>query len=117
MAPVRATSPAARRKATVRVSHRDWVGSNLVARQARALTSLVLATGGSVHRDLDRSRSGSRRGIGGGLILPIGQLKVASAPGPRRMGRVVSSSRSRRRRRRSSPPPPGVGSPITRAGA
>jgi EmrB/QacA subfamily drug resistance transporter len=30
------------------------------------------------------------QGIGGGLILPVGQLIMASAAGPRRMGRVMS---------------------------
>src|SRR5438477_1670785 len=30
------------------------------------------------------------QGIGGGMILPIGQLLMASAAGPKRMGRVMS---------------------------
>src|ERR671928_1568276 len=30
------------------------------------------------------------QGIGGGMILPIGQLMMASAAGPKRMGRVMS---------------------------
>src|ERR1019366_3910164 len=30
------------------------------------------------------------QGIGGGMILPIGQLMMAEAAGPKRMGRVMS---------------------------
>src|SRR5205823_9232153 len=30
------------------------------------------------------------QGIGGGLILPVGQMMMAQAAGPRRMGRVMS---------------------------
>src|SRR5438876_11232839 len=30
------------------------------------------------------------QGIGGGMILPIGQLMMATAAGPKRMGRVMS---------------------------
>ena len=30
------------------------------------------------------------QGVGGGMILPIGQLMMAEAAGPKRMGRVMS---------------------------
>jgi EmrB/QacA subfamily drug resistance transporter len=58
------------------------------------LTSLVLFTGGSVLCGLATSATELivfrvLQGIGGGLILPVGQLIMASAAGPRRMGRVM----------------------------
>jgi EmrB/QacA subfamily drug resistance transporter len=58
------------------------------------LTSLVLFTAGSTLCGLAWSAGsliGFRvlQGIGGGMILPIGQLIMASAAGPRRMGRVM----------------------------
>jgi EmrB/QacA subfamily drug resistance transporter len=59
------------------------------------LASLVLFTAGSV---LCGAANGATelivfrvvQGIGGGLILPLGQLMMATAAGPRRMGRVMS---------------------------
>jgi EmrB/QacA subfamily drug resistance transporter len=59
------------------------------------LTSLVLFTGGSALCGLAQS-SGELivfrvlQGVGGGMILPVGQLMMATAAGPRRMGRVMS---------------------------
>jgi EmrB/QacA subfamily drug resistance transporter len=59
------------------------------------LTSLVLFTAGSALCGLATS-SGELiafrvlQGVGGGMILPIGQLMMATAAGPRRMGRVMS---------------------------
>src|SRR5580704_9318122 len=59
------------------------------------LVSLVLFTAGSALCGL----AGSTReliafriiqGVGGGMILPIGQLMMANAAGPQRMGRVMS---------------------------
>jgi EmrB/QacA subfamily drug resistance transporter len=59
------------------------------------LTSLVLFTLGSVLCGLATSSTELiffrvLQGIGGGLTLPVGQLMMASAAGPRRMGRVMS---------------------------
>src|SRR5207245_3230102 len=59
------------------------------------LTSLVLFTAGSILCGVATSATQLivfrvLQGIGGGLILPIGQLIMASAAGPRRMGRVLS---------------------------
>jgi EmrB/QacA subfamily drug resistance transporter len=59
------------------------------------LTSLVLFTAGSALCGIATSATELilfrvLQGIGGGLILPIGQLIMASAAGPRRMGRVMS---------------------------
>jgi EmrB/QacA subfamily drug resistance transporter len=59
------------------------------------LTSLVLFTAGSILCGVATSATELivfrvLQGIGGGLILPIGQLIMASAAGPRRMGRVMS---------------------------
>jgi EmrB/QacA subfamily drug resistance transporter len=59
------------------------------------LTSLVLFTLGSALCGLATSTDeliGFRvlQGIGGGMILPIGQLMMAEAAGPQRMGRVMS---------------------------
>src|SRR5213082_1881566 len=59
------------------------------------LVSLVLFTAGSALCGLATSTTeliGFRviQGIGGGMILPIGQLMMAEAAGPTRMGRVMS---------------------------
>ncbi|MGH3262059.1 MAG: DHA2 family efflux MFS transporter permease subunit, partial [Trebonia sp.] len=59
------------------------------------LVSLVLFTAGSALCGLATSAPeliGFRvlQGIGGGMILPVGQLMMAEAAGPKRMGRVMS---------------------------
>jgi EmrB/QacA subfamily drug resistance transporter len=59
------------------------------------LTSLVLFTLGSALCGLASSTTELivfrvLQGIGGGMILPIGQLMMAEAAGPKRMGRVMS---------------------------
>jgi EmrB/QacA subfamily drug resistance transporter len=59
------------------------------------LTSLVLFTAGSALCGLATSTTELivfrvLQGIGGGMILPIGQLMMAEAAGPKRMGRVMS---------------------------
>ena len=59
------------------------------------LTSLVLFTAGSALCGLAGSTSELivfrvLQGIGGGMILPVGQLMMAEAAGPKRMGRVMS---------------------------
>jgi EmrB/QacA subfamily drug resistance transporter len=59
------------------------------------LTSLVLFTAGSALCGLASSTNELivfrvLQGIGGGMILPIGQLMMAEAAGPKRMGRVMS---------------------------
>jgi EmrB/QacA subfamily drug resistance transporter len=59
------------------------------------LTSLVLFTAGSALCGLAGSTTELivfrvLQGIGGGMILPIGQLMMAEAAGPKRMGRVMS---------------------------
>ena len=59
------------------------------------LLSLVLFTAGSalcgVAQSLDQLIVFRViQGIGGGMILPLGQLMMATAAGPRRMGRVMS---------------------------
>src|SRR5437763_6586675 len=59
------------------------------------LTSLVLFTLGSALCGLANSTTELIlfrvvQGIGGGMILPIGQLMMAEAAGPKRMGRVMS---------------------------
>ncbi len=59
------------------------------------LTSLVLFTAGSALCGLATSVNELivfrvLQGIGGGMILPIGQLMMAEAAGPKRMGRVMS---------------------------
>src|SRR5207302_4012984 len=57
--------------------------------------SLVLCTAGSALCGLAGSATELIvfrviQGIGGGMILPIGQLMMAEAAGPKRMGRVMS---------------------------
>jgi EmrB/QacA subfamily drug resistance transporter len=59
------------------------------------LTSLVLFTAGSALCGLAGSTNELilfrvLQGIGGGMILPVGQLMMAEAAGPKRMGRVMS---------------------------
>jgi EmrB/QacA subfamily drug resistance transporter len=59
------------------------------------VTSLVLFTGGSVLCGLATSATELvlfrvLQGMGGGMLLPIGQLMLAEAAGPKRMGRVMS---------------------------
>lgn len=59
------------------------------------LTSLVLFTLGSALCGLATTSTELilfrvLQGIGGGMILPIGQLMMADAAGPKRMGRVMS---------------------------
>jgi EmrB/QacA subfamily drug resistance transporter len=59
------------------------------------LVSLVLFTAGSALCGLANSATELiffrvLQGVGGGMILPIGQLMMAEAAGPKRMGRVMS---------------------------
>jgi EmrB/QacA subfamily drug resistance transporter len=59
------------------------------------ITSLVLFTAGSALCGLANSTEELiifrvLQGVGGGMILPIGQLMMADAAGPERMGRVMS---------------------------
>jgi len=59
------------------------------------LTSLILFTLGSALCGLATSTGELvvfrvLQGIGGGMILPVGQLMMAEAAGPKRMGRVMS---------------------------
>jgi EmrB/QacA subfamily drug resistance transporter len=59
------------------------------------LVSLVLFTAGSALCGLATSATQLivfrvLQGVGGGMILPIGQLMMAEAAGPKRMGRVMS---------------------------
>ena len=59
------------------------------------LVSLVLFTAGSALCGLATSSTQLIvfrviQGVGGGMILPIGQLMMAEAAGPKRMGRVMS---------------------------
>lgn len=59
------------------------------------LVSLVLFTAGSVLCGLAQSLDQLIvfrvvQGLGGGMILPLGQLIMATAAGPKRMGRVMS---------------------------
>jgi EmrB/QacA subfamily drug resistance transporter len=59
------------------------------------MTSLILFTAGSALCGLATSTNELivfrvLQGVGGGMILPIGQLMMAEAAGPKRMGRVMS---------------------------
>ena len=59
------------------------------------LTAVVLFTAGSALCGLATSSTELivfrvLQGVGGGLILPVGQLMTAQAAGPKRMGRVMS---------------------------
>jgi EmrB/QacA subfamily drug resistance transporter len=71
-----------------------WAARRFGAKQVY-LVSLVLFTAGSALCGLATSTSELiifrvLQGIGGGMILPIGQLMMAEAAGPKRMGRVMS---------------------------
>jgi EmrB/QacA subfamily drug resistance transporter len=71
-----------------------WAGRRFGAKQVY-LASLVLFTVGSVLCGIASSADELIffrviQGVGGGLTLPVGQLMMASAAGPRRMGRVMS---------------------------
>jgi EmrB/QacA subfamily drug resistance transporter len=71
-----------------------WAGRRFGAKRVY-LVSLVLFTAGSVLCGVATSATELivfrvMQGVGGGLILPVGQLMMASAAGPRRMGRVMS---------------------------
>src|SRR5207248_10977661 len=59
------------------------------------LVSLVLFTGGSALCGLATSATELvvfrvLQGIGGGMLMPIGQMMLAETAGPKRMGRVMS---------------------------
>jgi EmrB/QacA subfamily drug resistance transporter len=71
-----------------------WAARRFGAREVY-LVSLVLFTAGSALCGLANSTTELIvfrviQGIGGGMILPIGQLMMAEAAGPERMGRVMS---------------------------
>jgi EmrB/QacA subfamily drug resistance transporter len=71
-----------------------WAARRFGAKQVY-ITSLVLFTAGSALCGLATSATELilfrvLQGIGGGMILPIGQLMMAEAAGPKRMGRVMS---------------------------
>ncbi len=71
-----------------------WAARRFGAKRVYLL-SLVLFTAGSALCGLATSASELiifrvLQGVGGGMILPIGQLMMAEAAGPKRMGRVMS---------------------------
>ena len=71
-----------------------WAARRFGAKQVY-LVSLVLFTTGSALCGLATSTNELIafrviQGLGGGMILPIGQLMMAEAAGPKRMGRVMS---------------------------
>src|SRR6202011_971332 len=71
-----------------------WAGRRFGAKQVY-LTSLVMFTVGSMLCGIASSATELivfrvLQGVGGGLILPVGQLMMATAAGPQRMGRVMS---------------------------
>ncbi len=71
-----------------------WAARRFGAKQVY-LASLVLFTAGSALCGIAGSATELivfrvLQGVGGGMILPIGQLIMATAAGPRRMGRVMS---------------------------
>ncbi|MGO9959752.1 MAG: DHA2 family efflux MFS transporter permease subunit [Solirubrobacteraceae bacterium] len=71
-----------------------WAARRFGAKQVYML-SLVLFTAGSALCGLASSSTELilfrvLQGIGGGMILPVGQLMMAEAAGPKRMGRVMS---------------------------
>ena len=71
-----------------------WAARRFGAKQVY-LVSLVLFTLGSALCGLATSTNELilfrvLQGLGGGMILPIGQLMMAEAAGPKRMGRVMS---------------------------
>ncbi len=70
-----------------------WAANRFAARRVYLL-SIVLFTVGSAVCGLATSTAELiafrvLQGIGGGMILPIGQLMIAQAAGPKRMGRVM----------------------------
>jgi EmrB/QacA subfamily drug resistance transporter len=70
-----------------------WAGRRFGAKRVY-LVSLLLFTLGSVLCGVASSATELivfrvMQGVGGGLILPVGQLMMAEAAGPRRMGRVM----------------------------
>jgi EmrB/QacA subfamily drug resistance transporter len=71
-----------------------WAARRFGAKRVYVI-SLVLFTGGSALCGVAGSSTSLilfrvLQGLGGGMILPIGQLMMAQAAGPRRMGRVMS---------------------------
>ncbi|MBV9943823.1 MAG: DHA2 family efflux MFS transporter permease subunit [Solirubrobacterales bacterium] len=71
-----------------------WAARRFGAKQVY-LVSLVLFTAGSALCGLATSTPELivfrvLQGVGGGMILPVGQLMMAEAAGPQRMGRVMS---------------------------
>jgi EmrB/QacA subfamily drug resistance transporter len=71
-----------------------WAARRFGAKQVY-LVSLVLFTAGSALCGLATSVNELiafrvLQGVGGGMILPIGQMMMAEAAGPKRMGRVMS---------------------------
>src|SRR5438270_137376 len=71
-----------------------WAARRFGAKQVYVL-SLVLFTAGSALCGLASSSTELivfrvLQGVGGGMILPLGQLMMAEAAGPQRMGRVMS---------------------------
>src|SRR5437764_6931 len=71
-----------------------WAAQRFGAKRVY-IVSLVLFTAGSALCGLASSTSELvvfrvLQGVGGGMILPIGQLMMAEAAGPTRMGRVMS---------------------------
>ena len=71
-----------------------WAAQRFGAKRVY-VTSLVLFTAGSALCGLASSTTELVifrviQGLGGGMILPIGQLMMAEAAGPERMGRVMS---------------------------
>jgi EmrB/QacA subfamily drug resistance transporter len=71
-----------------------WAARRFGAKRVYLL-SLVLFTAGSALCGFATSSTQLiifrvLQGVGGGMILPIGQLMMASAAGPKRMGRVMS---------------------------
>src|SRR3954453_773061 len=70
-----------------------WAARRFGARRLYLL-SLVLFTAGSVLCGFAGSTTQRivfrvLQGIGGGMLLPVGQMMMASAAGPKRMGRVM----------------------------
>ncbi|HJQ51714.1 MAG TPA: DHA2 family efflux MFS transporter permease subunit [Gaiellaceae bacterium] len=71
-----------------------WVAERFGAKRVYLL-SLVLFTAGSMLCGISTSIGELvffrvLQGLGGGMILPLGQMMMASAAGPKRMGRVMS---------------------------
>src|SRR5438067_6385945 len=71
-----------------------WAGRRFGAKQVY-LASVVLFTVGSALCGLATSTTELilfrvLQGLGGGMIMPLGQLMMAEAAGPKRMGRVMS---------------------------